>query len=85
MGEEVRYRKAYHLQLLELISPTDSAEEAKMTEGIAGTVLALGPWNLLHLHSAARTIDPSHGVEKIHWDIPKGNESEASLFERVIP
>ena len=56
-----------------------------MTEGIAGTVLALGPWNLLNLHSAARTIDPSHGVEKIHWDIPKGNESEASLFERVIP
>ena len=56
-----------------------------MTEGIAGTVLAFGPWNLLYLHPTARTIDPSHGVEKIHWDIPKGNERETSLFERVIP
>ena len=56
-----------------------------MTEGIAGAVFAFGPWNLLDLHAAARAIDPSHGVEKIDWDIPKGNEGEASLFERVIP
>ena len=56
-----------------------------MTKGIAGTVLAFGPWNLLNLHAAARAIDPSHGVEKIDWDIPKGNEGETSLFERVIP
>ena len=56
-----------------------------MTEDIAGTVLAFGPWNLLNLHAAAWAIDPSHGVEKIDWDIPKGNEGEASLFERVVP
>ena len=56
-----------------------------MTEDIAGTVLAFSPWNLLYLHPTARTIDPSHGVEKIDWDIPKGNEGKASLFERVVP
>ena len=56
-----------------------------MTEGIAGAVFAFGPWNLLDLHPTARTIDPSHGVEKIDWDIPKGNEGKASLFERVVP
>ena len=53
----------------------------KMTEGIAGAVFVFGPWNLLDLHDAARAIDPSHGVEKIDWDIPKGNEGEASLIE----
>lgn len=69
------------LKALGGLFPTESfaPRSQKVTKGIAGTVLAFGPRNLFDFHSAPRAIDPAHGVEKIDWDIPKGNEGEASL------
>ena len=56
----------------------------KVTKGVARAVLAVGPRHLFDLYAATWAIDSTHGVEKIDGNVPKGNEGEASLFERVV-
>lgn len=56
----------------------------EVTEGVAGAVLAFGPRHLFDFYAAAWAIDSTHGVEKIDGNVPKRDEGEASLFERVV-